>query len=260
MQIGIISCAILLSACGGASSTSSNNENEPTISVSGIDGNAERKSIYQKILSDERYIDGFYQEPENNTNTFYTIKHVSNHDILRYDINFAYPLCDDSQFNAVRLSENDVNPTNRDIISTEENDIFYEISRSGGDFSHVYVQRIYKCSKYEANVDNDYLGAYKSATIDHEQYKNLIEYQWYFSENNNFGNIVLSSESTALNNDETQVVIVNAKIIPDGDCDEVSITENYFDLNHTDRSINRYEITSDIYRVKQVNNTIEMCI
>ena len=254
----IFYCCILLSACGSESSGSQDDEQIDSEIL--LADNSTYSNIYHKLLADERFDSNFYQEQANNSDKFYTIRHVKNHDVELYDVGFTYPLCSDDYASAFNTSKNDSSQTTSHLIANTESDIYYEFSRQNQHSSNsIYVQRIYKCQVYQVSSVNQYKGQYVNAVLDIEDYHKFIEYQWYFSYYNNYGNVVLSSTVKALSENETQVVIINASIESYDTCDEVHVTEHYFILNHDSREINRYQITRDIFYAKNLGNTTKVC-
>lgn len=254
-------CGLLIACGGGGGSNSANEGAQSDIQTSSIDKNQSRKNIYSQILADQRFPADFYQEPENNSNLFYTIRHISNHDIALYDVAFSYPLCEDSFSAALQKSETEALNTNTTLVDNSDNNWYYEFSRSNNsNASTMYIQRLYKCETYTVNSSNNYKGLYNPASINTNDYLKFIQYQWYFSFNNNYGNIILSSTVNTDTAGITQAIIVNAKINSTGECNEIVITENYYDLDNTTREITHYEIIVDTFQAKKVNSIIEVCL
>lgn len=241
--------SFLLLACGGGG-----NGANTTAPITAED---EYASIYNKLLTDQRFTSDFYSEPANTSDNFYTIKHITNHDIANYDVSFSYPMCANDYSNALTKADID-NGGGHNLIADEINNNYFEFSRSAsGNF--VTLQRIYRCDTYSVNASNNYKGQYQVPSVNTEDYKHFIEYQWYFSFYNNYGNVVLHSETSIPAPNITRVLITSAHLQPNAACDEITIKENYYDLDHVTREIERYSITSDIFFANKEQQQINIC-
>lgn len=204
------------------------------------------REIYARLIRDERFPADFYVEPQNDSDFFIRIQHLSNHDLADFTVSFRYPLCASNHSNAFDKANRTAVAKNASLQSSDlQHDYYYEFSWLSAS-NLLNIQRIYRCETFRVDTDNTYQRTYQVAVFDTKAFQRFIEYQWYFSFNNNYGNVVIESAVEQTEDGLTAVKITSAHLTSLADCDEISMRENYFSIDPVTReitqSVNNYEV------------------
>lgn len=207
----------LLVACGGGGGSSANagetadandpaaaattNSDATTVTIAAVKTDLTMLAL-ESIYYNKRTPDGFYSENEPSPDTFQTITHIRNINILaasEYNDTIArYELCSNDFYEALawsNLSAGDLGV----LVDNSETALYFQFTRSpvaNPLFSN--IQRVFKCdildrSALDIRVSSEQLGIYNQMPQQPSQIKSLIEYMWLFSEANTYGNAVLTS-------------------------------------------------------------------
>jgi hypothetical protein len=225
-----------LSGCSNGSSDGSSDNQNPSqqIGVTGT-GADSAPPILESIYSNRRTPDGFYTEAQAEPNTFETIRHIKNIDMMDpadYDESTPrYELCADDFDQALGWSTSTSTELG-DLVDNSDHRLYYQF---------VYVplnspetrnlQRVFKCnivdrSTLDTRALSGNIGRYTETTQNEDHIRLLIEYLWTFSEYNNYGNAILSSNIENMGS-YYLLTMEHARLTPaaglDAECDRVDL-------------------------------------
>ena len=243
----MFSSALLLSACG-SSSTDSGQENSDT-------------AIIERIYLDKRTPDNFYTNDEDFTgDSFYSVSHVKNIELLSPAEKIGLPqyeLSTDDFAEALDWSETAANnqPVYTQLVDNSDTPLYYQFTRVDSNNSEfIHLSRVYKASVIDrSGVDLSQAGSYQgrivSNTYSTTLVKQIIEYLWTFSFNNNYGNAVLESSTTETSSSFTHTLL-EAKMTSNGasSCDTIEVFESYYFID---------KATGEIWRTTQSLRTLQ---
>ena len=187
---------LTLVGCGGGNGASSIN-NASSLQVAVLTD----MDIASAVYYDQRTPDGFYQEPTQ-SGVFSTIAQLRNIDLL--------PLASRSGVTATELASNDftealnwsdtaasIQAAAYQLVDNSETELYFQFTRvnpSSPDF--VQLHRVFKADVLDRSGASDsYLGQITAATLSAATVKQVVEYLWAFTSDNNYGNAVLTSDT-----------------------------------------------------------------
>lgn len=227
--------SITLSGCGsGSSETNDNRNSSQQVSATGTGINS-TLNMLESIYTNRRTPDSFYSEPQPDPGIYQTISHIKNVDIMDpADLDETtprYELCAGNFSEALNWSiASSENPGN--LVDNSEHILFYQFTyASPAQPEQTSLQRVFKCdmvdrSALDIRVADDKWGQYAETVQDKDNVKILIEYLWSFSEYNNYGNAILSSNIVE-HDDHFMLTMEHARLIseeqPVQPCDRVDL-------------------------------------
>lgn len=258
----------ITSACNDGSSPGQND----AISTQGIQSDTSllsTQNILDAVYLNKRIPEGFYSEPTPPPDTFQTISHIKNTDIINpASVTPATPvheICANDFHQALTWAQATNGGSN--LVDNAENSLFYQFTYVNASTPSFYeIKRVYKCamvdrSSIDLNNPNYRLGQYIEIPADINNLKILLEYFWTFSPHNNFGYAIISS---AINEttDNFLHLFYEARLTTAqnaNECDSVNLYEVNFDINKTTGDITRSEQLISTIKSIYRNSVIEVC-
>ena len=271
-------CSILASAslgvtvaCNGGNSGSDADSVEGPVQTSSV---VAEPVILQAIYRDIRTPEGFYQEPTRDPATFYTIHHVTNTGIMApslvTDATPVYELCSDDFSEAYNWSEIASSSSGRslDLADTTDTEMYFEFSRfNPEELNRIDLSRVFKCTYLDrSGVNLNDLSVFKGVLakrpFDAYDLKLVVEYLWLFSYSNNFGHVVLSSDSTETA-DEYVHTLTEATLQvshdPFGECDLIEVFVSTHVANKATGEIHTEIQPMTAFKSKLVEGVPQLC-
>ena len=232
----VLSSTLLLSACGADSSA-------PDTAISDT-------RIAERIYLDKRTPDNFFNNDEAITgDSFYSISHLKNVELLTPAEKIGLPqyeLSTDDFTQALNWSETVASKQTvyRQLVNNSDTPLYYQFTRvdlNNSEFIH--LSRVYKASTLDrSGVDLSESGSYQgkivSTVYTTTLVKQIVEYLWTFSFNNNYGHAVLQS-STIENGLSLTHTLLEAKLITSSSasCDSIEIFESNYSIDKSSGEI-----------------------
>ncbi len=248
---------ILITACGSS---------EPNEDLA-INPNTDSTKLLvaQRVYDDDRVPVGFYSEPTRNSGAFYSIQHVKASDLNQSAGD--YEVCHDDFAMALSFSEqlNAGHPQSGSLTDTDENSRFFEFVRSiPGNVSQYRVERVFKCSYLDRSSYNPNTGAAGTANIrplSESQLKTIAEYFWTFSEYNNVGSVVVSSDTQASTPNLGHTLSL-ARLFPDAgrnNCDYVELVDWQYESDQNDGELFSTETVVGGFSAEKTTAGVRIC-
>ncbi len=252
--------ALSLTACGGGSATpASNINNAATGDISDMD-------VAAALYSNKRAPDSFYRESVDE-GSYVSVGHIKSTDLvvaaMRGDAP-GYELSTDSADEALAWSEQaaSVQPGYRQLVDSSETFLYYQFTRvDPATPQFVEKKRVFKASVLDRNgVTGSYLGRITLTSITAEQVAQIIEYLWWFSNENNYGNAVLTS-ATQDTEQAWAHTIQRAKLYPStsGGCDAIEVYEDRYTVARDSGFIRKQSTLSRIISARRDGARVELC-
>ena len=261
LQLAGAGCfALLLSACGSPSAT-------PAATVSTVStGIVSDMAVAQALYFDQRIPGDFYQENTEGGN-YTTVSHVRNIDLVPA-INRSgmqvVELATDNADEALAWSEQaaSLNVSYRQLTDISETFLYYQFTRvDPASPQLVTYNRVFKASVLDRNgVTDDYLGRITLADISAQQVKQIVEYLWLFTNDNNYGNAVLTS-STSQTVSGFEHVMQQARLTTayNGSCDTIELYEVRYTIARDSGFIRRQQQLSRVISARRSGSQVEIC-
>lgn len=262
--LGLLITAALLVACNSDSSVpASGSSNAETGVISNHD-------IATALYFDERTPVGFYQETLQ-AESYYAISHVKNTDLVP-QVNRAsmvsHELSSDDFSEALAWSEQAANMQiqYKQLVDNSETTLYHEFKRSvptSPEF--VSIQRVFKAGMLDrSGVDfaqnQNYYGRFTTDSLNGKLVKWVVEYLWTFTNENNFGNAVLSSH-TVENDNEFVHILLQARLSfnYDAGCDDIEVFESRYTVSKASGFIIKNTSSLREVRAQRVGAQISIC-
>ena len=252
-----ITTVTLVTACG----SDSPEENSTESASLGLD----KQAIAQQVYDDDRVPEGFYAEPPRAPGAFYSIQHVKASDLSTPG--GEYELCNDDFAMALSYSEqlNATHPQTGALNETSENTRYFEFVRSlPGNVAQYRVERVFKCSYLDRSSYDSTTGAagvINLRPLSNPQLKTIAEYFWTFSEYNNVGSVVISSDGQAATPNLRHRLHL-ARLLPgagrDG-CDYVELIEWQYESNQDNGTLFASEMVVGGFSAQKTTAGVEIC-
>ncbi len=255
---GLLSLSLV--ACGSGSATpASNINNAATGDISDMD-------IAAALYSNNRAPDSFYRESADAA-SYVSVGHIKSTDLVvaanRGNMP-VYELSTDSADEALAWSEQAANiqPGYRQLVDSSETFLYYQFTRvDPANPQFVEKKRVFKASVLDrAGVTDSYLGRITLAAMTIKQVGEIVEYLWWFSNENNYGNAVLTS-ATQDTNEAWVHNIQRAKLYPStaGGCDTIEVYDDRYTVARDSGFIRKQSTLSRIISARRDGARIKLC-
>ena len=252
--------ALSLTACGSRSAAPVSNINNAAT------GDISDMAIATALYFDKRAPDSFYRE-STDAASYVSVGHIKSVDLVvaanRGDMP-DYELSTDSADQALVWSEQAASsqPGYRQLVDSSETFLYYQFTRvDPANPQFVEKKRVFKASVLDRHGATDsYLGRITLATINAEQVGQIVEYLWWFSNENNYGNAVLTSATSGT--DVAWVhVIQRAKLYPstNGGCDTIELYDDRYTVARDSGFIRKQSMLSRIVSARRDGARIKLC-
>ena len=215
-----------LTACSGVNADSPSADNED-------------QEILDALYRDIRTPPDFYTE-EFSDNDFTSLSHVKSvilnhgeHPII-YELTIIYELSADDFSEALEFSEieADLQFSYKQMVDVTETEFYFQFTRvNPGLPEFVHFSRVFKQSSLDrSGVDRSqpdgYQGIITIPELTVQRVKDIIEYLWNFTLSNNYGNVVVESEtSESLTEFVHSMIEARLVISSSNTCDTVEVFE-----------------------------------
>ncbi len=252
--------AFSLSACGGSSPTPASNSNIAAT------GEMRDVDIAAALYFDKRTPEHFYRESIDDA-LYVSVGHIKSTDLVvaanRGDMP-VYELSTDSADEALSWSEQAANnqPGYRQLVDSSETFLYYQFTRvDPANPQLVEYKRVFKASVLDRQgASETYVGRITFPTITVDQVGQIMEYLWLFSNENNYGNAVLTSAS--FDRDEAWVHEMRvARLYPSysGGCDTIEVYLNRYTVARDSGLIRKQSVLSRIISAKRDGAGVKLC-
>ena len=258
VSTGIV--ALVLGACSGGQSA-----NAPAVESAAASWPADI-TVAAALYQDQRVPEGFYQEvvPDDG---FYSTRHIRNTDLAPTAGRPAvheYELSSDDFSEVLGWSQQVTDQENaaRQLVDTRETALFHELHRvdpAAPEFTRRH--RVYKASVIDRSLaDGDQLARLTKPGFSADDVRQVVEYLWTFSFDNNYGTAIVAS-STTQTADQVQHVLLQAelKVTASGPCDLVELYERHYRADRLSGELSHDKQLVRAFSVEREAGNIRLC-
>jgi hypothetical protein len=263
----------VLSGCSDSSDKPESSDNQNTAQRVGAAGTGadDTLRILDSIYNNRRTPDGFYSETQPDPGVYQSINQIKNINVMApADYNDDTPrfeLCADDFSQALDWSLTASSGLGN-LVDNSEDILFYQFSYTPpATPQQSNLQRVFKCSVIDRSAldirePDGQLGRYTEIVQNPDRIKLLIEYLWTFSEYNNYGNAILSSNISDAG-DVYQHDMEHARLIPAvnsvAECDTVELYRVRYRIDKISGEITVTESLLNTIRSRYENGNMEVC-
>lgn len=256
---------IMLSACGsGAESVSIGENNGNSVKTSA--GAFTEQQIASALYFDHRVPDGFFKESYE-PGAYYIVSHIKNTDLV--------PVSARAGMSPYELSSNDFTESMgwsetatgfqanyKALVDNSETSMYRQFTRvDATEPEFIHLHRVMKADFIDrSGVDETYKGRLTKADVTSAEVKQIIEYLWTFSIENNYGYSVLTSSIEESSSGFTQRMLqAELSMNYQGACDTVDVYEVIYSVSKASGFINKSVNKVYSFSSERTGDVIKLC-
>ncbi len=260
----LLGCIVTLAGCGGGADSAPTNPPPPVAARVVSQTDAEIAAL---LYSDSaRTPPGFYADAAPPTSGYVTTAHLKNTDLTPAAT--QYELCSDDWSDALAWSEAvaTAGTPYADLVATDSNSRYFEFGRVPRGQADSYQRaRVYRCAYLDRAAVDLRSAAVPAGQINRRpvtaaDVRELSEYLWLFTTDNNFGNAVLASRGggTTARLEHT-LYIARLQRAASGGCDRIDVLAWIHSADVTSGALERRELPEFNFGAREVAGSVQLC-